>query len=179
MGLSGVILRILGWKLVGKIPDEKKMLAVSVPHTSMWDFVIGRLFLYQLKIKPLFLVKKELFFFPLGFFMKRMGGIPINRSKKSDTIERLIQLFNDSDTMLLTITPEGTRKNVVEWKTGFHYIAKGANVPILPTYLDYQKKVIGIGDLFFAGETAENDVNHIKEFVKDVIPKHPELFNHL
>jgi 1-acyl-sn-glycerol-3-phosphate acyltransferase len=177
MTFSGLILKMMGWKTLGVIPDERKFVIVSVPHTSMWDFIIGRLFLYRLKIKPHFLMKKELFFFPLGLLMKKMGGIPVDRSQKTDTIDRLIEKFQNSENFLLAITPEGTRKNVTYWKTGFYYIAKGANVPILPTYFDYKQKIIGIGDVFYASDNIDDDMNRIKNFVKDVVPKHPKLYS--
>jgi 1-acyl-sn-glycerol-3-phosphate acyltransferase len=176
MFFSRLVLKWMGWKLEGVIPSEKKFVVVSVPHTSNWDFIIGRMFLYQIRLKPHFLVKKELFFFPLGFFMRKMGGIPVDRNKKSDTIQKLVKIFNTSENFVLAITPEGTRKNVTEWKTGFYYIAKGAQVPILPTYFDFKRKIIGVGDPFYAGDSVENDMKKIKEFVKEVVPKHPKFY---
>lgn len=166
----------MGWKVQGNFPDEKKIVVVSAPHTSMWDFVIGRLFLYQYPIKPKFLIKKELFFFPFGYLMKKIGGIPVNRSCKTDIIEQVIEKFNHSEHMVLVITPEGTRQNVKDWKTGFYYIARGANVPILPSYFDYKHKIIGIGELFYPSDNIIDDIAHIKDFVKDIHPKHPERY---
>jgi 1-acyl-sn-glycerol-3-phosphate acyltransferase len=178
MSFSAYLLRRAGWKVTGNFPQEKKFVIVSVPHTSMWDFVIGRLFLYQFSVKPKFLIKKELFFFPLGYLFKRMGGIPVDRSQKTDIVERLIEMYNRSEEMMLAITPEGTRKHVTEWKPGFYYIAKGANVPILPSYFDYKNKIIGIGDLFYASENIENDIQHIKAFAINAHPKHPDKYAH-
>jgi 1-acyl-sn-glycerol-3-phosphate acyltransferase len=176
MAISSYLLKLAGWKVIGDFPKEKKFVIVSVPHTSMWDFVLGRLFLYQYPIKPKFLIKKELFFFPFGFLVKCMGGIPVDRSQKTDIVERLIAMYNHSDEMMLAITPEGTRKHVTEWKPGFYYIAKGANVPILPSYFDYKNKIICMGDVFYASENIEDDIKHIKDFAKNAQPKHHEKY---
>jgi len=176
MRLSKLILAIWGWKMVGKIPEENKFIAVEAPHTSMWDFIIGRLFFYSLGYKPRFLMKKELFFFPLGWILVKMGGIPVNRKKKGDLVERMTQKFKDENKLYLIITPEGTRKKVTEWKLGFYYIAKSANVPIVPAYIDYQKKTIGVGPSFYASENVDNDILRIKDFVKNAAPKHPERY---
>jgi 1-acyl-sn-glycerol-3-phosphate acyltransferase len=122
------------------------------------------------------LIKKELFIFPFGYLLKKIGGIPVDRSRKTDIIERVIDMYNHSGQMVLVITPEGTRKNVKEWKTGFYYIARGAGVPILPSYFDYKHKIIGIGELFYTSENIEDDIAHIKDFVKDIHPKHPDRY---
>ena len=177
MRLSKFILSVWGWKIVGQIPSEKKFVAVGAPHTSMWDFVIGRLFFFSIGHAPNFLMKKELFFFPLWWLLVKMGGIPVDRSKKGDTVEKMSQRFKTENRFMLIITPEGTRKKVAEWKLGFYHIARNANVPIVPAYIDYQKKVIGIGNGFYVSENVNNDILRIKEFVKVAVPKHPELYD--
>ena len=96
----------MGWKISGSFPDEKKLVIVSVPHTSMWDYVLGRLSLFAFNVRPKILIKKEMFFFPLGWFLKRIGGIPVNRLEKNDIVEKLIREFNDSESLYLVITPE-------------------------------------------------------------------------
>jgi 1-acyl-sn-glycerol-3-phosphate acyltransferase len=176
MHFSKYILHLWGWKVVGNIPDEKKMIVVSVPHTSNWDFIIGRLFMYSVGLKPKLLMKKELFFFPLGWFLRKVGGIPVDRKQKNDIIDRMVYEFEHADNLVLVITPEGTRKKVSEWKKGFYYIAASAHIPVVPGYFDYKKKTIGIGEPFFVSENIESDINRIKEFVKDVTPKYPHLF---
>jgi 1-acyl-sn-glycerol-3-phosphate acyltransferase len=178
MSLSRYILKWAGWKVTGSFPKDKKFVVVSVPHTSMWDFVLGRLFMYQYAIKPKFLMKKELFFFPMGYLVRRMGGIPVDRSQKTDIVARLIELYKNSDELVLAITPEGTRKNVTEWKAGFYNIAKGAGVPILPSYFDYKQKTIGLGDIFYASENIDDDIARIKTFVKVAQPRHPHKYSH-
>jgi 1-acyl-sn-glycerol-3-phosphate acyltransferase len=178
MRLSKWLLSLWGWKVVGHYPDYKKMVVVSAPHTSMWDFVIGRLYFYTIGVQPRLLMKKELFFFPLGYLLKQMGGIPVDRSRKTNIVEQLVDKFEVNESFVLIITPEGTRKKVKNWKEGFYHIAKAANVPIVPGYFDYDKKIIGIGNPFFVSESAEKDVNHIKNLVKDVVPKHPQKYSY-
>ncbi len=176
MRLSKYLLKLWGWKVVGIIPTEKKMVIVTVPHTSNWDFVVGRLFMYSIGLKPKLLMKKELFFFPLGWFLAKLGGIPVARKKKNDIIDRMVWEFAHADNLVLVIAPEGTRKRVSEWKKGFYYIAGSANVPIVPGYFDYKKKTIGIGTPFFVSGDVTKDINQIKDFIKDVTPKYPHLF---
>jgi 1-acyl-sn-glycerol-3-phosphate acyltransferase len=176
MRISKFILSVWGWKIVGNIPIEKKFVAVEAPHTSMWDFVIGRLLFYSLGLKPKFLIKKELFFFPLDLLLSKMGGIPVDRSKKGDTIERMAYAFNNSENLILIVAPEGTRKKVKKWKLGFYYIARGANVPIVPAFVDYKEKIIGVGDSFYPCDNVDDDVLRIKNFVKNAVPKHPEKY---
>ena len=177
MHISKYILHLWGWKVVGNIPVEKKMVVVSVPHTSNWDFIIGRLFMFSVGLKPKLLMKKELFFFPLGWVLRKVGGIPVDRKQKNDIIDRMVYEFEHADNLVLVITPEGTRKKVSEWKKGFYYIAASANVPIVPGYFDFKKKTIGIGEPFFVSQSIDADINRIKEFVKDVTPKYPNLFS--
>jgi 1-acyl-sn-glycerol-3-phosphate acyltransferase len=177
MQLSKHILNLLGWKIVGNVPTIKKMVVAVAPHTSNWDFVIGRLFLYSVGLQPKMLMKKELFFFPLGLILKYMGGIPVDRKKRNDIIDQMVLEFEKADKIALVITPEGTRKLVSEWKKGFYYIARSSNVPIVPGYFDYKKKTIGIGEPFLTSDDVNIDIAHIKEFVKDVTPKYPLLYN--
>jgi len=177
MRFSKFVLKVWGWKMVGTIPKERKFIAVEAPHTSMWDFVIGRLFFYSIGYKPRFLMKKELFFFPFGWFLKRMGGIPVDRTKKGDMVDRMAQKFASEKDLFLIITPEGTRKKVNEWKLGFYYIAKSANIPIVPAYLDYGSKTIGVGPSFYVSDKVTDDISRIKDFVKNAVPKHPALYS--
>ncbi len=176
MRLSKYILKLFGWKVVGDVPVEKKMIVVVAPHTSNWDFVLGRLFLFSIGLTPKLLIKKELFFFPLGWLLTKWGGIPVTRNKKNVIIDTMVAEFAKASNMVLIITPEGTRKRVTEWKSGFYHIASSANVPVVPSYFDYKKKIIGIGMPFFVSNSVTADINRIKEFVKHATPKHPHLF---
>jgi 1-acyl-sn-glycerol-3-phosphate acyltransferase len=175
--ISRYILKMWGWKMAGVIPAEKKYVVVAAPHTSNWDFVIGQLYFMSAGIKASVMIKKELFYFPLGILLRALGGIPVDRQGKSDIVEQMIRQFELSDSFILTLTPEGTRKKVSEWKTGFHRIAAGANVPVLPGFFDYERKVVGVGDLFYPSEDADADMLKIKKFYKNIAPKHPGNFS--
>lgn len=175
--LSKLILKLAGWKTEGKLPALKKFVVVVAPHTSNWDYVIGRLFYFSMGIKAKIMIKKELFFFPLGLILKSIGGIPVERLRKTDIVQRMAQKIINSEEYILTITPEGTRSKVTEWKKGFHKIARSAGVPILPGYFDYKRKVVGIGEPFFPSDDEDADMKKIKMFFKDVTPRHPHKYS--
>lgn len=175
--LSRFILKLAGWKTEGKVPELKKFVVVVAPHTSNWDYVIGQLFYFSMGIKAKIMIKKELFFFPIGFILKSIGGVPVERQRKTDIVERMAEEIRRSDEYILTITPEGTRKKVTEWKRGFYRIARAAEVPVLPGYFDYKRKVVGIGEPFFTSNDEDADMRRIKLFFKDIAPKYPEKFS--
>lgn len=175
--LSRLILKLAGWKAEGKVPDVKKFVVVVAPHTSNWDYVVGQLFYLSMGIKARVMIKKEMFFFPMGAILKLMGGVPVDRQRKTDIVERMAEEIRKNDSFILTITPEGTRKKVTEWKRGFYRIARAAEVPILPGYFDYKRKVVGIGELFYPSDDEEADMRKIKLFFKDITPRHPEKFS--
>ncbi len=166
-----------GWKMAGEIPSRKKYLIIVAPHTSNWDFVIGQLFYLANRMKARVMIKKELFWFPLGSLLYSLGGIPVDRHRKTDIVDQMIEEFSNNETFVLTITPEGTRKRVTDWKTGFHRIATGAGVPVLLGYFDYKKKVVGTGDFFYLSGDLEKDMRRIKGFYTKIHPKYPENFS--
>ena len=173
---------LLGWQAVGHIPpDVSKAVAIFVPHTSNWDAFYG-LMLFLIKGVPLrFAIKKELMFFPLGFILKALGAIPIDRKKTSPqdeatgAVDKIVQLFAQSKPFVLVIAPEGTRSYVEEWKTGFYHIAMQAKVPIVLGYLDYRRKQAGFGPVFYPTGNLEQDLQHFKAFYKDKVGKYPAL----
>lgn len=176
--LSKLILRLWGWKVVvNSIGELKKCVVIVAPHTSNMDFVVGRLAYFTLGLKVKFLIKKESFFFPLGILIKKMGGIPVDRGKSSNLVEDVAKIFNESEDLFLTVTPEGTRKLVTRWKKGFYYIAYKANVPIALGILDYKHKVIGIGKMLYPTGNYEEDFKIIEAFYKGGHARHPEKFN--
>ncbi len=175
--LSKYILKLWGWKLAGNFPAEKKFLIIAAPHTSNWDYVVGQLFYLSSGIDAKILIKKELFYFPLGCLLRALGGIPVDRQGKTDIVEDMIRQFEINDSFILTITPEGTRKKVSEWKTGFHRIAMGANVPVLPGFFDYKKKLVGTGSLFYLSGNLDADMLKIKRFYRNINPRYPEKFS--
>lgn len=175
--ISKFILKVMGWKLTGSVPPVNKYVVIAAPHTSNWDYVIGQLFLMSSGIKAKIMIKKELFYWPLGSILRMLGGIPVDRESKTDIVDQMIRQFEVNDSFILTITPEGTRKRVTDWKTGFHRIATGANVPVLPGFFDYRKKIVGTGELFYLSRNPDEDMARIKEFYRDINPKFPEKFS--
>ena len=138
------ILKVLGWKIDKHTPEGvDKCVVVMGPHTSNWDFVIGRLAFASYGVNGRFLIKKELFFFPLGWFLKAIGGIPVDRKSKNNMTECATAQFEENDKMFMVFTPEGTRSYNPNWKKGFYYIALKANVPIIPVAFDFGKKEVG------------------------------------
>ena len=176
--IAKFILWVWGWKIVAGMPaDIKKCVVVMAPHTSMWDFVLGRLAWFVLGLKVKFLIKKEMFFFPLGVLIKWLGGIPVNRSKSGKLVEHIAAYFGQQDAFYLVITPEGTRSLNPNWKKGFYYIAEKANVHIALGYLDYSKKIGGIGTIYKPSGNYDKDFKVIEEFYHDKVARHPEKFN--
>lgn len=173
--LAGKIFTALGWKTEGEIPPNlKKYVIIAAPHTSNWDFFYGRLYFYMKDIPMKFLIKKELFFFPLNILLKTLGGIPVDRQKSSNLTLQLAHEFKKHDELALLITPEGTRKYNPHWKKGFYFIAKEAGIPIVLGYIDYEKKIGGIGPVFYPSGNAEKDIEEIRAFYFDKKGKYPE-----
>ncbi len=165
------------WKLQGNFPEEKKFVLIIAPHTSNSDFLMGRLIFYVLNRKPYFLIKKQWFRFPIGWFIKKLGGVPVDRQSSNSSVRDIIRHFQSNDEFILNITPEGTRSRVNRWKKGFYSIATNANMHILPGYIDYGKKEIGVGTLFMPTGNYEEDMKPLKQFYSNRTARHPEKFN--
>lgn len=172
------ILRRAGWKMDGAVPPHlKKYVMIMAPHTSMWDFVIGRLFFYALGINGRFLIKKELFFFPVGPLLRVLGSVPVNRAKGNNVMRQAIEMFKQEDELVILITPEGTRSKNPVWKKGFYHIAQKANVPIVPGYLDFKSKTAGIGPIFQPTDNMTQDIMRLNKFYSGKKGRHPEKFS--
>lgn len=163
-----ITLKLAGWRTEGEVPAARKSVMIVAPHTSNWDFPIGLMASFALRIKPYWIGKHTLFRWPLGPFFRMMGGIAIDRRASQKMVQRAIQAFKEHEEFLLVLTPEGTRKKVQEWKTGFYHIAKGAQVPIICAFLDYRRKVVGIGPVITASGNMEADVSRIKSFYAEI-----------
>ena len=171
-----ILTKILGWKVINNLPDVPKCVIVVAPHTSNWDFIIGKLAYSSLGRTANFLIKKEWFVFPFSLFFKSIGGIPVERNKNNSMTTVLAAEFQKHDKLHLAITPEGTRKPVKEWKKGFYFIAVKAKVPIMLIGLDYGKKEASILDIFYPANDYRSDILKIKAYYKDIKGKHPENF---
>jgi 1-acyl-sn-glycerol-3-phosphate acyltransferase len=174
--ISQYILKMIGWKAVVTIPEPAKSVICVAPHTSNWDFIIGKLFYWALGRKSSFLMKKSWFFFPVGNLLRSMDGIPVDRSKRTSVTDQVAEEFNKRETFHVAITPEGTRSFVKKWKMGFYYIALKAKVPIQLAYIDYAKKEMGITGIFYPTGDESADLKQIQAFYKEVTPCHPEKF---
>lgn len=175
--ISKWILKLMGWKVVGEPYIVDKCIIVVAPHTSMMDFVVGRLFFNTLPVKVHFVIKKEMFFFPLGPILKSLGAIPVDRGGANNMVDQLADKFKAAKKMYLVITPEGTRKKVNRWKRGFYFIAQKAEVPIFTGILDYKKKEINVGERFVLTGDVDADMKAIRLRYKGASGKHPEMFS--
>lgn len=168
---SSVVLKIFGWKtedLHGFHTVDKAVL-IMAPHTSIWDFVIGKLVVCKYNRKCVFFIKKEAFdWFIVGKVLAKMGGIPINRSHVNTHVEDAVNALNNSEQLWVIITPEGTRKKVSRWKSGFHRIALQANVPILVSYIDYKKRVGTVVAKVYPSQDFHADLEKILPYCEGV-----------
>lgn len=171
---SRFILKLLGWKAEGRPPEISKYVMTAAPHTSNWDFIYMLLIAFSTKIKIYAMAKKELFRWPFGYFFKFMGAIPIDRGKSNNIVSRMIQTFNEREELILVIPPSGTRKKVMYWKSGFYHISKGADVPIVLGYIDYQRKAGGFGPVVRPSGNIEKDMKIIRQFYSGITAKYPE-----
>jgi len=165
----------LGWKMAGTFdPSIKKSVVIVVPHTHWFDFIIG-LFARRLSgIRINYLGKKELFTWPFSYYFKWTGGTPLDRTSGQNKVEAIAQLFANHEVFRLALAPEGTRKKVEEWRTGFYYIAIEAKVPIIPVAFDYGTKTVKIGEPFMPTGDIAADMPKLKSFYKGVVGKIPE-----
>jgi 1-acyl-sn-glycerol-3-phosphate acyltransferase len=157
-------LRACGWRLLGEFPDLSKLVLVAAPHSSWWDGVWGLLFKIAIGADISFMAKRELFVWPLGWALRRMGGIPIERTATHGVVEQMVERFRTSPRLWLGIAPEGTRKRVAQWKTGFWQIAHAAAVPILPVAFDYPSRSIVIGPVYQPTPDLPTDLAALRAF---------------
>ncbi|MDR2871148.1 MAG: lysophospholipid acyltransferase family protein [Xanthomonadaceae bacterium] len=164
-------LRLNGWQLAGSLPDVSKLVMIVAPHSSNWDGIWGMATKIALGFEVRVLAKAQLFWWPLGTLLRKLGAVPIDRSSPQGTVEQAIDLLRTSDCLWYALTPEGTRSTVDKWKTGFWKIAHDAQVPILMAYFHYPEKIIGFGDLFWTGDDMEADIAKIREWYRPWIGK--------
>ncbi len=162
--LCKILFRISGWRIIGNVPEkEKKYIIIAAPHTSNWDFIIGVMARSILGFNSKFLGKKSLFKKPFGWLFRWLGGVPVDRSQRGNLVDQVVKLFRDNEEFVVAIAPEGTRKNVNEWKTGFYHIAHGAGVPIVRSKIDIPNKTVTFFKPFITTGSIENDLPIIKE----------------
>ena len=174
--LGRFMIRLRGWGFEGAVPDEPKMILLVAPHTSNWDFLTGLWAKFALRLKANFLGKHTLFWWPLGVFLRSIGGIAIDRSKAAGIADDSARAFREHEQLMLVIAPEGTRSKSKKWKSGFHRIALAAGVPILPIVFDYPKKVIRFAPLFQPTEDYEKDLAEIQSHFSAEMAHTPENY---
>ena len=162
-------MRLIGWRVDGSLPDIPKFVLIGAPHTSNWDFVLFLGLVFSLRANVRFMGKAELFRWPIGSFFRYCGGIPVDRSKSTGLVDQMVAVCNNSKNFILTITPEGTRHHVTEWKRGFYHIAKGAGIPIVLGVVDGKNKTVRIGQVFHPTGDMEADLKTIKDFFTGVV----------
>lgn len=165
-----------GWRVVGDIPAERRLIIAVGPHTSNWDFFVCMAAMLALDMRIHWLVKHSVFRPPLAGLLARLGGIPVNRGKPEGMAEDIAGRLNDADAMMIAITPEGTRKKVARLKTGFVRIARAADCPVLPLTLDFTRREIRLYPLFWPGEDAEQDAATIRTLFASATGKNPANF---
>lgn len=158
------------------VPDYPKCVICVAPHTSNWDFFIGKLAYLSIGRYAGFMMKKEWFFPPLGSLLKSMGGVPVSRDRHTDMVSQLVEIFKSRKRFSIAITPEATRKANADWKKGFYYIARDAEVPIVLAYIDYKDKEVGIKEVFMPTGDVEKDIRMIKSYYKSFHARRPENF---
>lgn len=173
MGITRFIFfKLMGWSIEGSFDTTiKKSVVIVAPHTSWHDFYVGAFARRIINVNIHFVAKKELFKPPFGWYFRWMGGAPLDRTPGQKKVETIAKLFNERKEFRLALAPEGTRKQVEQWKTGFFYIAKAANVPVIPVAFDYKTKTVIINAAYYlTGDIAE-DTKELQLYYKNVVGK--------
>ena len=168
--------KVLGWKVTGftDFGKVKKAVIIAVPHTSWHDFYMGVLLRSVIGIEANFVGKKSLFKWPFGWIFRSLGGAPVVRKRNEKQVESIARIFKGREVFRMAMSPEGTRKKVEEWRTGFYYIAKTANVPIVMFTLDFENKENRFSEPFYPTDDKEADFKFMRAYFKDVKGKVPE-----
>lgn len=170
----GLLKLLGGWSIQGEVPAHKKMVIAVAPHTSNQDFFVGIAAALALDLKIRFLGKHSIFVWPVKRLLMSLGGIPVDRRHPHGVVGQVVAEFKQSETLLLGLSPEGSRKKVDQWRSGFWHIAKQASVPICLIGLDYQHKQLVFGPCFTVGENLADDLQQMRVFFQQMTAKYPE-----
>ena len=169
-----IIMRLLGWRVEGTLPDLPKFVMIGAPHTSNWDFIVFLGLFFYLRADARYMAKASLFQFPIGWFFRYSGGYPVDRKKSTGLVEQMVNAVKKEDKFILTIAPEGTRHYVSDWKRGFYHIAKGAGVPIMMVQVNGKNKIVRIlKEPFYPTDDIEADMKAIKGNFEGVMGINP------
>ena len=166
------VLRLGGWTIEGNFPDVPRLVLLAAPHSSGWDAVWGLAAKLAMGVDIAFLAKAELFRGPLGWLLRKLGGIPVDRTKAHGAVEQAGAGIRNAQRMWFVLAPEGTRKRVEHWKSGFWHIARAAGVPVFCAYFHYPDKVIGLGRLFEMSADPKADMARIRDYYRPFQGKH-------
>jgi len=166
--LGRAMLALLGWRVAGEIPDLPKFVIAVAPHTSNWDFAVGMATMFALDLRLTFIGKHTLFRWPLGAIMRWMGGVPVDRSAPHGAVGETIDALARVEQRVVAIAPQGTRKPVPRFKSGFLHIARGANVPVVLASLDYAARCVRLGPTFVPGEDIDAELRRVEAFFANV-----------
>ncbi|HIJ82198.1 MAG TPA: glycerol acyltransferase [Desulfuromonadales bacterium] len=164
-------LKITGWELVMVAPVARRAVVIAAPHTSNWDLPMSLAIVFAFRLKIYFLAKHTLFTPPFGILLRWLGGIPVDRSRAHNLVEQAVELFSVHDDLVLVVPPEGTRKKVRYWKSGFYHIACGAQLPISLGFIDFKRKVAGFGGTFIPTGNYDADLVEIQAFYAGITGK--------
>jgi|AZIJ01.1.fsa_nt_gi 1-acyl-sn-glycerol-3-phosphate acyltransferase len=169
-----ILTNTLGWKITGDFPNVEKSIIIFAPHTSYWDGFYGKLYFMQSGVNYKFLSKEEFFKFPMKYFFRAFGSIPVY--KTSAYINDIVKHFENNKQLHIVLSPEGQLAKTEKWKKGFYYMAHKANVPIVIAYLDYQKKEVGIKEVIWDTNDMKETMNNVAKQYDHVMAKYPKEF---
>ena len=177
-GLSLAVLKLAGWKVSGQLPaNGRKCVLIAAPHTSNWDLPYTLMVAFALRLNIYWMGKEQIFKPPFRGLMMWLGGIPVRRESANNVVAASIESLQSADgPVQLVVPPEGTRSKARYWKTGFYYIAVGAQVPIVMAFMDYERKISGLGPVFEPTGDIEADMVTIKAFYAPFKGKNPNQF---
>ena len=175
-GIGRFYLKLTGWKIEGDVPNVSKPVIIAAPHSSNWDFVVGMAVILALGLRLYWMGKHTIFQTPLAPLMYWLGGVPVNRKASRGAVQQVTAEFQQRSQFLLAIAPEGTRKRVAEWKTGFYYIALEAQVPIMPATINYHRKAIQLCPILTPSGDIEADMPILKSYYSSEMGKKPNQF---
>ena len=166
------VLRLGGWRMVGQWPDVDKVVVVVAPHSSVWDAIWGIAAKVGQGLGIVFIGKQEAFVGPVGWLLRKFGGVPVDRSAPGGIVDQVANQMRDAERMWFVLAPEGTRRRVDKWKTGFWKIARRAQVPVFCVAFDYPDKTIHLGPLVELTDDMEADVRRVRALFAGYRGKH-------
>ena len=171
-----MLLGLFGWQIEGVLPDLRKCVAIAAPHTSNWDFFFGICAASAMDLRVSWAGKHTLFRWPFGVFMRWLGGIPVTRGSREGVVSQIVRIMERHERFIFGLSPEGTRKRVERWRSGFYHVACQAGVPIVLAYFDSARKVVGVGPVFEPTGDFDTDIGRIQGFYRDKVAKKPAQF---